>query len=508
MPEKADEVSAPDMNVILISMPDVVPIIIHQAAFHLPNHGIASVGGNIDEEHDVYLVDLIRKRRSIKKYLTTVIGKIKPDLAGLSAMAWQYDTCVRIAHLIKELRPEVKIVIGGYHATLMHEDIAASDEVKWIDFMVRGEGEEVCRRLVNALDGRDDLAEIPSLSYKKDGKFIHNPRGENLDLGKLKLPIRDKRRLTWGYHIIYSKVELIETSRGCTRACNFCSMKHMYGRTFRTYPISRVLDDLDDIYYKRKVRCVFITDDNMVLNPSRVIELCDAIIARNYIGFNLVVQADCISMAKNEEMVAKMARAGFRSVFLGIENGSKKNLRAAGKGDIVTASKKAIENCHKYGIMVIGGLIFGFSEDDEESIRENYEFFKSIKADAAYCQILTPYPKTGIREHLLAAGQVTNKTDYKKYNGLWANIRTKYLDSEQLQYQFWYQRQVVLGWWNPPAEARSQGRVWTSIWRFMFKPFLKIHYRRTMKKYGWDGRYRREVERWGNMNRFKDLEKY
>ncbi|MGW8159930.1 MAG: B12-binding domain-containing radical SAM protein [Desulfoprunum sp.] len=496
------------MKVILISMPDVVPIIIHETAVHMPNHGIASIGGNIDADHEVYLIDLIRKRRSIRKYLTRMVNRIEPDLIGLSAMAWQYDTCVKIAHLLKELRPGVKIVIGGYHATLMHEEIAGSAEARWIDYIVRGEGEEVCRRLVNALAGRDRLADIPGLSYRDNGAFVHNPRGPNLDLATLNLPIRDQRRLTWGYHILYSKIELVETSRGCTRSCNFCSMKHMYGRTFRTYPISRVLDDLDDIYYRRRTRWAFITDDNMVLNPDRVMELCDAIIARNYKGLNIVVQADCITMAGNEPMVAKMAEAGFRSVFLGIENGSKKNLSAAGKGDIVAASRQAIENCHKYGMMVIGGLIFGFPEDDEAAIRENYEFFKSIGADASYCQILTPYPKTGMRDNLEAEHLIVNHSDYKKYSGLWANVRTRHLSAEQLQYQFWYQRQVVLGWWNPPAPARKQGRGWTSIWRFLFKPVLKLHFWRIMRREGWEGRYRREVERWARLNRFRDLEGY
>jgi len=282
----------------------------------------------------------------------------------------------------------------------------------------------------------------------------------------------------------------------------------MYGRTFRTFPISRVLEDIDDIYYNRKIRSIFITDDNIVLDPDQVIELCDALIGKKYKGLKLFVQADCVTMAKNEDMVKKMAEAGFSSVFLGIENGSKKNLRAAGKGDIAAYSIQAVKNCHKYGMMVIGGLIFGFPEDDAASIRENYEFFKSIQADAAYCQVLTPYPKTEIRRQLLENKLITNRDDYKKYNGLWANVRTNYLDSAQLQYQFWYQRQVVLGWWNPRAEVKRQGWLWISIWRFIFKPFLKIYYRRKMKQYGWEGRYQKEVRRWEKMNNFKDLEGY
>ncbi len=496
------------MKVLLVSMPDVVPVLVHEAAVHIPNLGIASIGGNIDSQHDVFVVDLIRKRRSVKKYISKVLTKIKPELVGLSAMAWQYETCIKIAHLIKELSPESKIVIGGYHATLMAEEIGQTTDMQWVDFLIRGEGEEACRQLVNALDAKSDLAAIASLSYKEEGRFVHNERSANLDLTAIKRPIRDKRRLTWGYHLMNQGIEALETSRGCTRSCNFCSMKNMYGRRFRAYPIERVIEDIDDIYYNLKVKSIFITDDNMVLNPKRVKNLCDAIIARNYKNLKLYVQADCMTMASREDMVEKMALAGFKSVFLGIENGSKKNLSVAGKGDIVKASKQAIANCHKHGMMVIGGLIFGFPDDDTDSVRENYEFFKEIGADAAYCQIITPYPKTGMRENLLADDLITNKTDLKKYNGLWANVRTNYLSSDELQYQFWYQRQVVLGWWNPPPSIRKQGRLWIWIWIYLMKPFLKIRYRRVMKKIGWQGRFQQEIQRLERMNYFEDLEGY
>lgn len=495
------------MKIILMSMPDVAPLIMHESAFHMPNCGIASVGANIDDGHEIFIVDLIRKRRHLRRYLTDTLLRIRPDLIGLSAMAWQYKTCVKIIRLIKRLLPEAKIVIGGYHASLMYEEIAASEEAGWIDFMIRGEGEEACRRLVNALEGKDRLEEIPSLSYKVDGRFVHNPRGELLDLSRLKSPIRDHRRLTWGYHIMDSKVEVLETSRGCTRTCTFCSMNHMYGRTFRTFPIERVLADLDEIYHKCKARWVFVADDNLVLDPERVIVLCDAIIARRYRRLQLVVQADCVSMSRNEEMVRKMSQAGIRTVFLGIENASKKNLAEAKKGNIVEASRKAVRTCHKYGIMVVGGLIFGFPDDDEEAIIENYSFLKSIEADTAYCQILTPYPKTVMRQHLLDEGLVTNVDDYRWYNGMWANVKTRHLDPDQLQYLFWYHRQKVMGWWEPSERVRSQGRLWTAIWVCAFRPLLKVLINRSLRKYGWRGRYDREIRRQSLVNVFPDLER-
>lgn len=494
------------MKIVLISMPDVTSLVVHESAFHMPNLGIATIGGNIDDGHEVFLIDLIRKRNNIRSYLTRTLKKLRPDMVGLSAMAWQYDTCTRIIRLIRQLLPRVRIVIGGYHATLMYETIAASPEAKQIDFMIRGEGEETFRRLVNALEGKDRLEKIPSLSYKTEGKFVHNERGELLDLSELRLPIRDKRRLTWGYHLMHSKMEVMETSRGCTRACKFCSMNHMYGRTFRTFPIERVLADLDDIYHNRKTRWAFIVDDNLVLNPRRVIRLCDAIIGRKYKGMNLIVQADCVSMSRNEEMVRKMSLAGVRTVFLGIENVSEKNLAAIQKGNIVEASKQAVAICHKYGLMVIGGLVFGFPDDDEAAIIQNYEFFKALEADAAYFQILTPYPKTRLREDLMEQGLITNPDDYRWYNGVWANVRTRYLDSDELHYLVWYHRQKVIGWWDPSDKARANGKLWTSVWRFAFRPVMRYFIRRTLRKHGWEGRYQRVVRRLSEMNTYKDLE--
>jgi anaerobic magnesium-protoporphyrin IX monomethyl ester cyclase len=496
------------MKVVLISMPDVIPIVIHEMALHMPNHGIACIGGNIDEGHEVYLIDLVRKRRSIVAYLTKTLGRIRPDLVGLSAMTWQFPTCLAVIRLIRSILPEVKIAVGGYHATLMSREIAASPAVRWVDFIIRGEGEETFRRLVNALAGTDSLEAIESLSFKRTDGWVHNEAGELCDLSRLKLPVRDRRRLTGGYHFMNFRIEVMETSRGCTRSCNFCSINHMYGRSYRTYPIERILADLDDIYFNKKTRLVFITDDNMVLNPKWVTAVCDAIIARKYRNLRLIVQADCISVGKNGAMVAKMAAAGFKGVFLGIENVSTQNLATMDKGDVVQAARQAVENCHRNGIMVIGGLIFGLPDDDEAAVQRNYQFLNDLEADASYCQMLTPYPKTRLREYLLSEGLITNPDRFERYSGFWANVKTRHLSADQLAYAFWYYRQTTLGWWKPSAFAVQQGRLWTSLWMHGVKPVMKYFVDRRIRRVDWQERYQRYLRRLEGMNRFAELEMF
>lgn len=100
-------------------MPDVMPILIHHDALHIPNLGIASVGANVDERHSVYIADLFRKRRSVKRFILRVLRRFQPQVVGLSAMTWQFETCKKIIRLIKTTFPDTMIVLGGYHATLM-----------------------------------------------------------------------------------------------------------------------------------------------------------------------------------------------------------------------------------------------------------------------------------------------------------------------------------------------------------------------------------------------------
>jgi radical SAM superfamily enzyme YgiQ (UPF0313 family) len=273
------------------------------------------------------------------------------------------------------------------------------------------------------------------LSYRQKDGFVHNPPRLLENLRKIKIPDRSKR-IWQGYHWYGSTIEIIETSRGCTMPCNYCSMGKMYGKNFRAYETERVINDIENAK-KHGANFLIFADDNFALNIPRFEQLCDAIVEHGLNDAWYIIQASCVGIASSETLVEKMAKAGFKIVFLGIENVSEENLKRMKKGRILEKTQTAIKRLHDNDIMILGGIIIGHPDDKESDIAQNYEYCRDNNIDFAAFQILTPYPKTGSREELLKMGLVTNENDFSKYNGYWANVKTYHLSSEELQFLRW-----------------------------------------------------------------------
>jgi radical SAM superfamily enzyme YgiQ (UPF0313 family) len=350
-------------------------------------------------------------------------------------MSFQFETAKQIAALIKTINNHVKIILGGYHATVTYQELSASSDSEHFDFLLRGEGDIGFNDFLSALEEGRGFDSIKGLSYRQNGGFVHNPPRPLEDLRKIKIPDRSKR--IWrGYHWYGATVEIIESSRGCTMPCNFCSIDKMYGSNFREFEIERVISDIEDAK-KHGAYCFFFADDNITLNVPRFEQLCDAIVEHGLNDAWYIIQASCVGIASSETLVEKMAKAGFKIVFLGIENVSEENLKRMKKGRILEKSKTAIKRLHDNDIMILGGIIIGNPDDKESDIAQNYEYCRDNNIDFAAFQILTPYPKTGSREDLLKMGLVTNENDFSKYNGYWANVKTNHLSSEELQFLRW-----------------------------------------------------------------------
>jgi radical SAM superfamily enzyme YgiQ (UPF0313 family) len=205
----------------------------------------------------------------------------------------------------------------------------------------------------------------------------------------------------------------------------------MYGRTIRFFPLGRVIEDLHGLK-ARGTHGVFFVDDNITLDVRRLKTLCGLIVRENLQTMFYVMQASVSGIASDPELPELLRRAGFRWVFLGIESGLERNLKGLRKPGSKEAAFRAVRNLRRRGICVFGGFIIGHPEDDRRDIESTFRFAFDLGVDHAIVQVLTPYPGTETRGELLDAGLVTNASDFSRYNGFIANVRTRHLSSDEL----------------------------------------------------------------------------
>jgi radical SAM superfamily enzyme YgiQ (UPF0313 family) len=413
------------MKVLLLAMPNFSR---YFTAHSYPNLGICSLAAHI-EDADVKVLDL-RQVPDPDAAVRTLMREYDPDVVGLSAMAFQYHTACDIANKVKLLKPSVRTVLGGYHATTGYKHIGQSREARLFDFLAKGEQEYPFNDLIAALKcGDTNYERIGGLSYWRGGQLHHNPLPENVDLARIKLPARHKRLkndfIGWG-----ERVDLIETTRGCTLPCTYCSITRMYGRSFRQYSIDRIIEDVQ-ILRSQGVQKVFIVDDNITLDVPRFKVLLQRLLDEK-IQMKWHVQATVVGIASDEELVEMMAKVGFVQTFLGIESLSKDVLKYFKKGGVKNTTVRAVNYLQKHGIRILGGFIIGSPEDTRESIRDLVDQIVEMDIDLPYLQILTPYPGTAQREELVRLGLVTNENDFSQYDGNRANIKTNHLSSKEL----------------------------------------------------------------------------
>jgi radical SAM superfamily enzyme YgiQ (UPF0313 family) len=248
-----------------------------------------------------------------------------------------------------------------------------------------------------------------------------------------------------GYTFLGRSIDVVETSRGCTYDCSFCSIIEMRGRNFHTWSVERVLADIADAQ-ARGARAIFVVDDNITLNVARFEALCRAIVNAGLNGVDYIVQAMTSAIAARGATLAPLMRAaGFRYVFLGIENileedlaflrAASKNAARKGGRQVGNATIEAIDLLHRNGMYVVGGLIVGNPGDTRESIEANLAFARRY-VDWPYIQHPTPYPGTPMTRDFRERNLIVNE-NVEEYDGTTAVVRSEHLEAEEIEFLRW-----------------------------------------------------------------------
>jgi anaerobic magnesium-protoporphyrin IX monomethyl ester cyclase len=431
------------MNVLLFSMPDSfehMPSLV----IRMPNGALSSLAANVDPHHRVAVADLVLVQDRVKPTVERLMREWEPDLVGLSVMTFQRTTARRLIRLVRHLRPGVRVVVGGYDPSL--DAAAYMDALDGADFIVRGEGELTFRELLRALEAGAGFDRITGLSFRRGTEYVHNPDRPAADLAGAQIePPRREARVLQGYALLGRQVDVIETSRGCTFDCSFCSIIEMRGRSFHAYPIPRVIADIHDAR-DRGARSIFFVDDNVVLDVRRFEALCHALIEHGLSDLDYFVQAMTSTLANHGARLAPlMKRAGFRYVFLGIENvleedlqflrARRKNTRKEHGRSAGNASLDAIRHLHRNGMYVVGGLIVGNPEDTRDGIEANLQFARR-HVDWPYIQHPMPYPGTPMTRDLQARGLIESER-VEEYDGTTAVVRTRQVSRDEVAFLRW-----------------------------------------------------------------------
>jgi radical SAM superfamily enzyme YgiQ (UPF0313 family) len=305
------------------------------------------------------------------------------DLVMVSAMIVQRDS----AHeLIKRCKKAGKTIVAGGPLFL-----SEWENFSMVDHFVLNEGEITLPLFLS------DLARgCPQRVYQTD---------EFADMDMSPTPL-------WEL-VNFKKYDslAIQYSRGCPFQCDFCNITSMLGRRPRTKSAGQIIAELEKMYTLGWRRNVFFVDDNFIVNKRQLKEeVLPALIAwRCDKQAGTYLTEASINLADDEKLMAMMAEAGFRSVFVGIETPDDASLAECHKGqnehrDLVGS----IQAMQRHGLQVMGGFIVGFDNDTDSIFDRQIEFIQKSGVVTAMVGMLQAIPGTPLFKRLLAEGRISH----------------------------------------------------------------------------------------------------
>ncbi len=382
----------------------LVPPGIHS---NTPPLGLLYLGAQLERDGvRVAIVDCGMEKLSVDQSLDR-IREINPQIIGLGATTPDLVVVEDFAAIIKAARPESAMVLGGPHPTLDPEGVLA---LPFVDFVVRGEAElsfsEFCREY---LGGRRGQFAIDGLSYKLDGKLVHNPdRALAQNLDDLPMPARHllPMSLYRNYGRVYRRrpVQVMISSRGCPFRCIFCA-HDIFGHTYRVNSAERMIEEVKLLMRDYGAREILFREDNFTASKERVFKFCD-LIHREKIDLSWMALSHANSI--DPDIARTMHDAGCWHLGMGVESGSPKIQKVLRKNLDLDRALTAFDTVQKAGLRTLAFFMIGNYADSAETIQQTIDFSRRLNTDFAIFTITTPFPRTELFEKAVAEGLITN----------------------------------------------------------------------------------------------------
>jgi radical SAM superfamily enzyme YgiQ (UPF0313 family) len=390
-----------------------------------PHLGLLSLAAVAERDgHSVQIYDPKRLIRSgALNYDETIYDRAaesllsqRPDVVGFTSLGCSFLFALNVAARLKQNEPELPILLGGPHATMLHREIL--ERFRQFNVIVRYEADEIFPAVLANLETRD-FSGIPGLSWRAHNselKFNQGaPKVENLDT----LPLLNYD------HYPLAELELdllrVEAGRGCPFMCTFCSTASFFQRSFRLKSAARLVQELDLLHDKYGYVDFKLDHDLFTVNKRKILEFCEAVKDRNY-RWRVSARVDCV----DTDLLHKMAEAGCVGMYFGIETGSRRMQEIVRKRLDVDLVEPTLAVTERLGIHSTASFITGYHEELEPDLAETLDLLGRCVGSSCLTQLhmLAPEPGTPMfAEH-------REKMEYDGYAGPYNAFRVAPEDTQ------------------------------------------------------------------------------
>lgn len=308
----------------------------------------------------------------IGQYLNRILAS-KPRMVCFSVSSSSRLASLEVARILKKENKDIIIVFGG---TLFFDQpwVDSILNEAAVDIVVRGEGEETLCDLAGLLDGKVPPDSCPGVSFKSNGRILHNPQRPYIkDLDTL--PFMDFSDLPLSNYDDIGHIPFL-ASRGCIQQCAFCSSR-VFWPGYRRMSGKRIFEEIK--FHKHRNASLGHIDflDLMFNGDIRALNVfCDSLINSEIHGHISWVANAIVRPEMSHPLFKKMKSAGCKHLIYGIESGSERVLGLMQKRFKIKDADEVIKATHEAGIVVTANFMFGFPGEEEEDFIETLEFIK------------------------------------------------------------------------------------------------------------------------------------
>jgi anaerobic magnesium-protoporphyrin IX monomethyl ester cyclase len=365
------------------------------------------VDGNLDENPVATILELIASH-NVELFGVTVM----PGPQMVAAMAASRE--------VRRLHSKIPVVWGGYFPSIY---TAATLNARYVDYVVRGQGEDTLLELIDALRGQRPFEGILGLSYKDMfGLHRHNP--ERLMKRPDAFPWSPFHRLPVEKYLRPSffgkRTAVHHSSIGCPFHCSFCGVHAAYGTRELLESPSRTEAILRRLKVEYGADSVQFYDMNFFMGENHARDLAARI---EPLGFRWWCEARVdIFNRYSDETLEALKRAGCTMIFFGAESGSDWVLKEMQK-DITTEQTLAVaRRIRNFGIIPEFSFVIGNPRDPERDTRETLQFIRKLKRINANCEIII-YHYTPVPQRTTMYGEIDGQVEFPTTPDEWATKR-------------------------------------------------------------------------------------